>query len=437
MRRIVVGIVATPFLVAISMTLIDSYRRRGKHRAVAFRTGPPSTVPVGDGEVTTYTFGTDLYDDMIAAIDGADRQILFETYIWKSDEVGHRFRSALEAAAGRGVEVYLIYDAFANLVVSPRFKHFPAPIKVLRYPVYAAGWRPFDLRRYGRDHRKILVVDESIGFVGGYNIGAAYATEWRDTHVRITGPGVWDLKRAFADFWNLNRRQAPAGQRATAPPGDGIDVGADDPLPPQRAPTLDVPHPVDVHGGHRPRQHEHLDDDGLLPAGPRLRQRPDGRCEARGRRPCAHPGQVQPRGLRLDLARLLQPAAGRRREGAALPRRDGARQDRHHRRHLDDGRHGEHRPAQPDRQLRDQRRDHRPRPGRLAGGDLPDRRVELPRADQCGVGGARHLPPLHRVRAQPPAPACCSASDRVNAPAGGCEEPSADRGADGRRPGRG
>ena len=52
----------------------------------------------------------------------------------------------------------------------------------------------------------MLVVDEEVAFLGGYNIGSAYATEWRDTHVRITGPGVWDLKRAFADFWNLNRR---------------------------------------------------------------------------------------------------------------------------------------------------------------------------------------------------------------------------------------
>ncbi|HEY2877298.1 MAG TPA: phospholipase D-like domain-containing protein [Nocardioides sp.] len=206
-RRVVLGIVAAPFLMAIGMTLVDSYRRRGKHRAVSFPTAPPSSVPVGDGEVTTYMFGTDLYDAMIAAIDGAQHQILFETYIWKADEVGQRFKTALGAAAARGVEVYLIYDAFANLVVSPRFQRFPRSIKVLRYPVYTAGWRPFDLRRYGRDHRKILVVDEAIGFVGGYNIGEAYATEWRDTHVRITGPGVWDLKRAFADFWNLNRRR--------------------------------------------------------------------------------------------------------------------------------------------------------------------------------------------------------------------------------------
>ncbi len=189
------------------MTLVDSYRRRGKKRAVSFPSAPPATVPVGEGAVTTYTFGADLYDDMLAAIEGAQRQILFETYIWKSDEVGQRFKAALADAAARGVEVYCIYDSFANLVVSPRFKRFPDSMKVLPYPVYAAGLRPFDLRRYGRDHRKILVVDDAVGFVGGYNIGEAYATEWRDTHVRITGPGVWDLKRAFADFWNLNRRR--------------------------------------------------------------------------------------------------------------------------------------------------------------------------------------------------------------------------------------
>jgi cardiolipin synthase len=207
LRRVIVAVTVAPFAMAIAMTLVDSYRRRGKKRAVTFPTDKPTTVSVGDGEVTTYTFGADLYDDMIEAIDGARKQILFESFIWKGDEVGQRFKDRLIAAAERGVEVFCIYDGFANLVVSPVFKRFPPSVKVLRYPVYAAGWRPFDLRRYGRDHRKILVVDAEIGFVGGYNIGTAYATEWRDTHVRITGPGVWDLKRAFAAFWNLNRRK--------------------------------------------------------------------------------------------------------------------------------------------------------------------------------------------------------------------------------------
>lgn len=206
LRRFVLAFVGVPVLVATAMSLVDSYRRRGK-RPKPFPTSDPVPVPVGEGEVTTYTYGKDLYADMLAAIEGAQRQILFETYIWKGDEVGERFKQALADAAARGVEVYCIYDAFANLVVSPRFQRFPDAVKVLRYPVYAAGWRFFDIRRYGRDHRKILVVDDDTGFVGGYNIGSAYEHEWRDTHVRIAGPAVWDLKRAFADFWNLNRRR--------------------------------------------------------------------------------------------------------------------------------------------------------------------------------------------------------------------------------------
>ena len=193
------------------MSLVDSYRRRGKKpkpfpvtRAVARSTS-------GEGTITTYTFGKDLYADMLAAIEGAERQILFETYIWKGDAVGERFKAALADAADRGVEVYCIYDGFANLVVKPAFKRFPPSMKVLRYPIYGAGWRFFDLRRYGRDHRKILVVDDEVGFVGGYNIGSAYETEWRDTHVRITGPGVLDLVPRLRRL--LEPAPAPAARR--------------------------------------------------------------------------------------------------------------------------------------------------------------------------------------------------------------------------------
>ncbi len=210
MKRAFLSMIGFQLLLALTLTLVDSYRRRGK-RPKPFPTTPPTEVAIGDGGVKTYTYGQDLYDDMLAAIAEAKQQILFETYIWKGDEVGEEFEAALAEAAARGVEVYAIYDSFANLVVSPRFKRFGPRLRVLEYPVYNAGWRFLDLRRYGRDHRKILVVDDEVAFVGGYNVGTAYATEWRDTHVRITGPGVWDLKRAFADFWNLHRR--PRGSR--------------------------------------------------------------------------------------------------------------------------------------------------------------------------------------------------------------------------------
>ncbi len=204
-KRVLLSFFGFQLVLAIVLTLVDSYRRRGK-KPKPFPVTPPESVSIGTGAVTTYTYGQDLYDDMLAAIEGARHQVLFESYIWKGDEVGERFKRALADAAGRGVEVYAIYDGFANLVVSPLFKRFGPRLKVLEYPVYNAGLRFYDLRRYGRDHRKILVVDDEVGFVGGYNIGSAYATEWRDTHVRLTGPAVADLARAVADFWNLNRR---------------------------------------------------------------------------------------------------------------------------------------------------------------------------------------------------------------------------------------
>ncbi len=210
-KRVLMVTLGLQLVLAVALTLVDSYRRRGK-KPKPFPVHRSEGVTIGEGTVTTYTFGQDLYEDMLSAIEHAQHQVLFETYIWKGDAVGERFKAALYAAAKRGVEVYVIYDGFANLVVDPRFKHFPKPLRVLRYPIYNAGLRFFDLRRYGRNHRKILVVDDAVAFVGGYNIGSAYATEWRDTHVRITGPAVWDLKRAFADFWNLHRRrrQGPA-----------------------------------------------------------------------------------------------------------------------------------------------------------------------------------------------------------------------------------
>jgi cardiolipin synthase len=194
------------FALAIGLSLVDAYRRRNK-KPKPFPVSLPRAVEVGSSEITTYTFGQHLFDDMLEAIAGARKQILFETYIWKGDRVGEQFKAALAAAAERGVEVHCIYDGFANLVVPPKFKQFPDSMKVLRYPTYPAGLRFWDVSRYGRDHRKILVVDDDVAFVGGFNIGDAYATEWRDTHVRLTGPVVFDLKRAFADFWNLNRRR--------------------------------------------------------------------------------------------------------------------------------------------------------------------------------------------------------------------------------------
>ncbi|HEY0602217.1 MAG TPA: phosphatidylserine/phosphatidylglycerophosphate/cardiolipin synthase family protein [Herpetosiphonaceae bacterium] len=203
LRRLLLSIFSLQGLVIATLIAIDSWRKRYQSQGGFPRTRPkPSRI--GSTEAQIYTYGEDLYEVMLHAIRHAEKRILIETFIWKGDRVGKRFKQELELAAKRGVEVYAIYDGFANLVVPRSFKRFPATMHVLQFRIFPSPWRFFDPRQYGRDHRKILTVDGRVGFIGGYNIGAAYATEWRDTHVRLSGPSVWDLENAFIDFWNLH-----------------------------------------------------------------------------------------------------------------------------------------------------------------------------------------------------------------------------------------
>lgn len=202
------------------------------------RRAPPAGFPhdrrlvtdVEGNDVRIYTYGQDLYSAMLAAIDGAHETIFFETFIWKGDALGQLFKERLRRKAEEGVQVYVIFDSFANLVVPPRFKRFPATINTIEYRTLERIWYAFDPRRYARDHRKLLVVDNAIGFIGGFNIGKLYATEWRDTHLRVRGPGALELACAFADFWNTNRGRRRAIDRLPPRPWpDNIKVHRNDP----------------------------------------------------------------------------------------------------------------------------------------------------------------------------------------------------------------
>jgi cardiolipin synthase len=201
-RRAAATAAVTPVATAAGLVLLDKVRGQRYPLDKKFPTAPPATTVMGETSTTVYTYGDDLYEDMLAAIRGAKQQILLESYIWKADEVGTRFKEAVTEAAERGVDVYVIYDTFANLVVPRSFYEFPHKVHVLRFPVVRPAVLVHGVRHSGRDHRKILVVDDEIGFVGGYNIGSLYATQWRDTHLRVTGPSVWELRNAFVDFWN-------------------------------------------------------------------------------------------------------------------------------------------------------------------------------------------------------------------------------------------
>jgi cardiolipin synthase len=184
-------------------TLRRGLPRRTRHGQ--FQGFPHSTFPpirVGDNTIQLYSYGRDLYDAMLHAIDTAQESVYLESFLWKNDAVGQDFKARLARKAAEGVEVYVIFDWFGNLVVPAAFKAFPPPIHTLVYRGIRRPRHLLDPRRYALEHRKLLVVDGCLSFLGGYNIGSLFATQWRDTHLRTEGPGAAQLAQAFADFWN-------------------------------------------------------------------------------------------------------------------------------------------------------------------------------------------------------------------------------------------
>ncbi len=187
--------------VALILQFVSVLRRHQRYQG-SFPHLLLEEVSIGENSVQMYDFGRDLYEYMLEAIDAAQKSIYLETYIWKDDYLGQEFKQKLACKANQGVDVYVIFDSFANTVVPREFKVFPPDIHVLKYQSFKKPWHVLDPRRYALDHRKILVVDGSIGFIGGFNLGSLYETTWRDTHLRIEGPAAAHLAQSFIDFWN-------------------------------------------------------------------------------------------------------------------------------------------------------------------------------------------------------------------------------------------
>lgn len=208
-----VGAIATVSAQALavgSLLAMDNVAKKKRKKRPAPRPGR-FEAQVDDSHLEVFTCGEDLYEQMLRDIDAATHTVMFETFIWKGDNAGQRFMDAFNAAAERGVKVFIIYDVFANKVVPGKFYDQLHPnIHVhFMHPISKSVWRA-PIRSTGLNHSKVLVIDDEIGYVGGFNIGDQYEMEWRDTHVRETGPAVWALRQSFVNVWNEDR---PADDR--------------------------------------------------------------------------------------------------------------------------------------------------------------------------------------------------------------------------------
>lgn len=158
-------------------------------------------------EVTVLRDGGPTFHAMLEAITAAKESICLETYILASDTTGDRFKLALVERARAGVKVRLIYDAVGSFGIADAWVSDlrTAGIEVIDFNPIAPWRRKFNLSH--RDHRKILVVDDEVGFTGGLNIANDYApvdeggVGWHDMHCRVRGPIVYDLARLFRRNW--------------------------------------------------------------------------------------------------------------------------------------------------------------------------------------------------------------------------------------------
>ena len=173
--------------------------------------------------VDTLVNGDQIFPAMLEAIASARASVNFETYIYWSGKIGLKFATALATKAQQGVPVRVLVDAVGSIPFDQNLIDIMVNAGVSFERFRPVHWYTLD-RLNNRTHRKLLIVDGSVGFTGGVGIGdqwlgnARNAEEWRDTHYRITGPAVSAMQAAFAAHWLEATGEVLQGRQFYPPP---------------------------------------------------------------------------------------------------------------------------------------------------------------------------------------------------------------------------
>lgn len=161
-----------------------------------------------NNQIDVYTTGEEKYKELEEEIRKAKHHIHMEYYIIRDDRIGRYFMDLLAQKAAEGVDVRVLFDAVGvNKVKSSFYKEFKdAGGKI--YILFPLTIPFINTRINYRNHRKIVVIDGVVGFIGGYNIGVEYLGEgrlghWSDTHLKIRGGAVASLQKRFIMDWNF------------------------------------------------------------------------------------------------------------------------------------------------------------------------------------------------------------------------------------------
>lgn len=185
-----------------------------------------------NNDVKIFTSGKEKFESLLHDIRQAKSTIHLQYYIFEDDRIGSQLAELLIQKANEGVKVRIIYDHVGSFHVKKRFFKRLRNAGVEVYPFFKVNFPLLGYRLNWRNHRKIVVIDHKIGYIGGMNVADRYIDGgkfkvWRDTHLRIEGPGVASLDYSFAVDWHFMGLPLIENttERDTSPHGDiGIQL---------------------------------------------------------------------------------------------------------------------------------------------------------------------------------------------------------------------
>lgn len=186
--------------------------------------------------IRVFSNGADKFEALKADIASARKSVNLQYYIFENDAIGREIAELLTRKAAVGVKIRVIYDHVGSVHVSSNFFRNMRRAGVEAYPFFKVAFIPLASKVNWRNHRKMVVIDGSIGYIGGMNIADRYIDGgrfelWRDCHIRLTGPAVAALQYSFARDWNFMGRELLEEQPDAEPTGNvGIQTVTGGPM---------------------------------------------------------------------------------------------------------------------------------------------------------------------------------------------------------------
>ena len=174
--------------------------------------------------------GEEKFPEVLKTLESAKHFIHLEYYDWENDKRGNQIKEVLLEKISEGVQVRVLYDDYASRKIRKNVIRELKDGGAEVYPKIKVRLRQFANRMNHRDHRKIIIVDGKVGFVGGINISDRYDNSidtglyWRDTHVKIKGPLAASLQRHFIVSWNTSAPEKVKFSKDLFPDADTMSI---------------------------------------------------------------------------------------------------------------------------------------------------------------------------------------------------------------------